>query len=61
MVYKFFDKKSVAIRAKKSAINKGTRINSENQQLGDQLNKPVIRRFEKRCTFLLKTRFGVQT
>ena len=51
MVYKFFDKKSVAIRAKKSAINKGTRINSENQQLGYQLNKPGIRKFENGVLF----------
>ena len=56
MVYTFFDKKS-----------KGTGINNEikeNQQLANELHKPIIRKFEKRkvlktiFVFLLKTIFG---
>ena len=56
MVYTFFDKKS-----------KGTGIKNEikeNQQLANELHKPIIRKFEKRkvlktiFVFLLKTIFG---
>ena len=35
MVYKFFEKNS-------AATNIGTTINSKNEQLGDELSKPVI-------------------
>ena len=41
MVYKLFNEKS-------SATHKGTGINSENRQLAEELQKPVIRRFSKR-------------
>ena len=44
MVYKYFDKKT-------SNINKGTEINSdvvsENKESDKELQKPVIRKFEK--------------
>ena len=52
MVYKFFDKKS-----------KGTGIKSmPNQQLDNELHKPIIRKLEKeKCILLLKTIFGVLT
>ena len=39
MVYKFFDKKS-----------KGTRI-KQNQQLANELHKPIIRKFKKRKVY----------
>ena len=52
MVYKFFDKKS-----------KGSGIKNEikeNQQLANELHKPIIRKFKKeKCIPLLKTIFGV--
>ena len=51
MVYKFFDKKS-----------KGTGIKDmikENQQLANELHKPIITKFKKRKVFfLLKAIFG---
>ena len=40
MVYKFFEKDS-------AATHRGATINSKNEQLGDELSKPVIRKFEK--------------
>ena len=47
MVYKFFDKES-----------KGTGI-IENQQLANELQKPIIRKFKKeKSILLLKTIFG---
>ena len=52
VVYKFFDKKS-----------KGSGIKNEikeNQQLANELHKPIIRKFKKgKCILLLKTIFGV--
>ena len=39
MIYNFFDKKS--------ANHKRIGVNSENQQLADELNKPIIRKSEK--------------
>ena len=48
MVYKCFDKKSkgsgVATLANKSAI----KSLSQNQQLAEELHKPIIRKFKKR-------------
>ena len=42
MVYKFFDKKSV----------KGIGINTiSNQQLADELHKPIIRKFKRRKVY----------
>ena len=43
MVYKFFDKKSLT--------HKRTGINSENQQLVDELHKPIIMKFKKRKVY----------
>ena len=43
MVFKFFDKKS----AKGSAIN-----SISNEQLADELDKPIIRKFERRKVYL---------
>ena len=48
MVYNFFDKKTSATRANKFA---GSGIENENlsdQQLAEELHKPIIRKFEKR-------------
>ena len=44
MVYKFFDKKS----AGSSAKHVNTKITPQNQQLAEELHKPIIRKFEKR-------------
>ena len=44
MVYKFFDKKSVGSGAK----HVNTKITPQNQQLAEELHKPIIRKFEKR-------------
>ena len=41
MVYKFFDKKS-----KGSGIN--TKLTRQNQQLAEELHKPIIKKFEKK-------------
>ena len=55
MVYKFFDKKSTSSGVK----------STPNQQLPDELQKPIIRKFKTRLFFknksvlLLKTIFGV--
>ena len=38
MVYKFSEKKS-------AATHRGTTVNSKDEQLGDELSKPVIRKF----------------
>ena len=46
MVYKFFDKKSASLADKSAA---GSGINSiSNQQLLDELHKPIIRKCKKR-------------
>ena len=42
MVYKFFDKKS----AGSGVVN--TKLTPQNQQLAEELHKPIIRKFEKR-------------
>ena len=44
MVYKFFDKKSAGSGAK----HVNTKITPQNQQLAEELHKPIIRKFEKR-------------
>ena len=47
MVYKFFDKKSVGSGAK--PVN--TKITPQNQQLAEELHKPIIRKFKKRKVY----------
>ena len=44
MVYKFFDKKSAGSGAKYVNI----KLTTQNQQLAEELHKPIIRKFEKR-------------
>ena len=44
MVYKFFDKKSKRSGAKHVNI----RLTPQNQQLAEELHKPILRKFEKR-------------
>ena len=41
MVYKFFDKKS-----ERSGVN--TKLAPQNQQVAEELHKPIIKKFEKR-------------
>ena len=49
MVYKFFDKKSIGSGAK----HVNTKITPQNQQLADELHKPIIKKFEKRKVYLI--------
>ena len=44
MVYKFFDKKSKGSNAK----HVNTKLTPQNQQLAEELHKPIIKKFEKR-------------
>ena len=49
MVYKFFDKKSTLLTEKPtegSGVN--TKLTLQNQQLAEELHKPIIKKFEKR-------------
>ena len=52
MVYKFFDKKSVLLADKSTAGSGAKHINTklapQNQQLAEELHKPIIKKFEKR-------------
>ena len=45
-VYKFFDKKSAGSGAKH--VNNNTKLKPQNQQLAEELHKPIIKKFEKR-------------
>ena len=47
MVYKFFHKKTIGSGAK----NVNTKITPQNQQLAEELHKPIIRKFEKRKVY----------
>ena len=44
MVYTFFDKKSKGNGAK----HVNTKLTPQNQQLAEELHKPIIKKFEKR-------------
>ena len=59
MVYKFFDKKSASL-TDKSVSGSGVNIPLEfNEQLTEELHKPIIRNFKKRKVILdLKIIFG---
>ena len=45
MVYKVFDKMT-------SNTNKETKIDCENEELAEELHKPIIRKFKKRKIYL---------
>ena len=47
MVYIFFDKKSAGSGAK----HVNTKLAPQNQQLAEELHKPIIRKFEKRKVY----------
>ena len=47
MVYKFFDKRYSATRAKKCAGGAAESKNVAKQELGEESHKPVIGKFEK--------------
>ena len=49
MVYKFFDSK-VASPAKKS-VGSGAKLIPQNEQLAEELHKPIIRKFKKRKVY----------
>ena len=66
MVYKLFDKKSAGsganhVVAEPSAKHvNNTKLAPQNQQLAEELHKPIIKKFEKRrYTQHLKIIFGV--
>ena len=50
MVYKFFDKKSEGsdVTAEQSAKHVNTKLAPQNQQLAEELHKPIIKKFKKR-------------
>ena len=48
MFYKFFDKKTSAARANKFAASGIKNENMSDQQLAEELHKPLIRTFDKR-------------
>ena len=52
MVYKFFDKKSASLADKSTKGSGATTLTnkylSQNQQLAEELHKPIIRKFKKR-------------
>ena len=51
MVYKFFDKKSASL-TDKSVSGGGVNIPLEfNEQLAEELHKPIIRKFKKRTVY----------
>ena len=60
MVYKCFDKKCTSL-ADTSAARSGNKNEiTQNQQLAEELHKPIIRKFKKeRFIHYLKTIFGV--
>ena len=45
MVYKFFDKKS-------ASLNKFSIANEPNYQLANELHKPILENFLKKCLFI---------
>ena len=47
LVYKFFDKKSAGSGAK----HVNTKLTPQNQQLAEELHKPIIKKFEKRKVY----------
>ena len=57
MVYKFFDSK-VASPDKKS-VGSGAKLIPQNEQLADELHKPIIRKKKKKYIQHLKIIFGV--
>ena len=61
MIYNFLDKKSATTPANISGTHAGTRINtnSENQQLAEELQKSILKKFKKTYTLPLKTTYWV--
>ena len=57
MVYKFFEKKakgsSVTTLANKSAVKSAL----QNEQLADELHKPIIRKFKKKSIFSIQRQY----
>ena len=60
MAYKLFDKKSAATHANNSATHKVTGIDSENQQIPNELHKPIIKKIRQDKVYSFsKAIFGV--
>ena len=54
MVYKFFDSNVASLDKKSegsSAKHVNTKLISQNEQLVDELHKPIIRKFKKKSIF----------
>ena len=47
MVYKFFNKKSASLVDKSAKGNGFKSAIKQNEQLGEELHKPIIRKFQK--------------
>ena len=54
MVYKYFDKKSALLADRSTSGDAVKNENMSNQELAEQLNKPIIRKFEKRKVYSSK-------
>ena len=50
MVYKFFDSKVAS--PEKKFVGSGAKLIPQNEQLADELHKPIIRKFKKRKVYL---------
>ena len=51
MVYKFFDKKAKSSGVTKLANKSAIKSIAQDEQLADQLHKPIIRKFKKRKVY----------
>ena len=62
MVYKFFDKKTKGSGATTLENKSAIKSIPQNEQLAEELHKPIIKKFKKKEKFIqhLKTIFGLQ-
>ena len=51
MVYKFFDKKTAGSDVNKSANKSAIKSITQNEQLAEELHKPILRKFKKRKVY----------
>ena len=59
MVYKFFDKKSASLTDKSAKGGGAKNENKQNEQLLEELHKPINKKFKKNYVDYLKTIFVV--
>ena len=48
MVYKFFDSKNASPDKKSEGSRVNTKLAPQNQQLAEEIHKPIIKKFEKK-------------